>query len=438
MKVIRKVLAIGLSCAVVCLAFCGCGAKDSTESKKGGEFKGLYSNKSSENRLLFDKRELEGDTNLEVFWFQNTARDDLKDAAAMYKDIYGGDISYYFSSWNDRATDLALLNSSKELPDVLLGFVEYDFPKFTDMGLFSEIGDDEFDFNSQYVDKNSVDTLVTKDSKKYGISVKDDPEVIIYNKDTITNLGYETPYQLWKKGNWTWDELRKLAKNLSMDTDSDGIIDTYGFNAWSLKALFASNNTWPLKNEGGQTVLNITDKAMTEAFQLEYDMYNVDKSFSPEVGETAFISGKTAMYLERPQYIYHFINNGVNADSIEIAPVPKGPSATENIAFNSPNTSAISNSCKNKQAALAFIECYISVQVGMSETGPRESYGYTYSKQQQEVMDAVKKYKTISIVPTGYGSLNNFVTAIFTEIQKGTTVSAAVELYKGKMEKEIK
>ena len=434
MNKIKEIIAFVLSLAVICGTFCACGSDKGSD--KGG-FDGLYSNKTSEDRLLFEKRNIEGNADIEVFWIQSTARDDLKDAAAMYEDLYGGKVDYYFSSWNDRATDLALLNSANKLPDVLLGFVEYDFPKFTDMGLFSEIGEDEFDFTSEYIDSKSIETLVTKDSKKYGICVKDDPEVIIYNKDTIEELGYETPYELWKKDAWTWDALKELAKNLSVDSDNDGVTDKYGFNAWSLKALFAANNTWPLKISDGKAALNINDKAMTETFQLQYDMYNTDKSFSPEVGETAFISGKVAMYLERPQYIYHFINNGVDADSIEIAPVPKGPSATEYISFNSPSTSAVGNSCENKQAALAFIECYISVQVAMAETGPRESYGYTYTDRQKEVMDAVKGYKTADIVPTGYGNFNNYLTAMFESIKQGTTVSAAIELYRSKMESEL-
>ena len=131
-------------------------------------------------------------------------------------------------------------------------------------------------------------------------------------------------------------------------------------------------------------------------------------------------------------------HDDMNADSIEIAPVPKGPSASDYMSFYSPVTSAISNTCKNKEAALAFIECYISVQAGMLKTGPRESYGYSYTEQQKEIMDVVSKFDTVEIVSTGYGSFNKNLTGIFNDISKGSTVSAAIELYKNKMENDLK
>jgi ABC-type glycerol-3-phosphate transport system substrate-binding protein len=435
MKKIVRILSLVMSVILLLSVFTACGTNGKKPNKN---FKGLYDNESAEARLLFEKRKIEGDANLEVFWFMSEARDDVKDAASMYKDLYGGEISYYFSSWNDRETDLALLNSAKEVPDVLLGFLEYDFPKFIDMGLFGEIGDNDFDFNNQYVDKKSVESFLTADSKKYGIAVKDDPEVLIYNKDYITKLGFETPYELYKKGEWNWESLKKLAKNLSYDSDNDGMLDHYGFNVWSMKSLFVANNTWPLLRENGVPKLNISAKEVTETYQLLYDICNVDKAFSPEVGETAFPAGKVAMYIERPQLIQHFVNNGMNADSIEIAPVPKGPSASDYMSFYSPVTSAISNTCKNKEAALAFIECYISVQAGMLKTGPRESYGYSYTEQQKEIMDVVSKFDTVEIVSTGYGSFNKNLTGIFNDISKGSTVSAAIELYKNKMENDLK
>ena len=106
--------------------------------------------------------------------------------------------------------------------------------------------------------------------------------------------------------------------------------------------------------------------------------------------------------------------------------------------INASATSAISNTCKNKEAALAFIECYISVQAGMLKTGPRESYGYSYTEQQKEIMDVVSKFDTVEIVSTGYGSFNKNLTGIFNDISKGSTVSAAIELYKNKMENDLK
>ena len=427
MKKINKLLAVTLVLVMlVTAALTGCG-----KDENNGDID-LYGDNAMGSRLVFEKRELEGDTNLEVFWFDAEPREDVVAAASLYKELYGGEITYYCSSWNDRATDLALLNSAKQLPDVLLGFVQYDFPTFADMGLFAQINDDEFDFDNQYVDGPSSSSLVNK----YGIAVKDDPEVIIYNKKTITQLGYETPWEMYKKGTWNWDSFKTLAKNLSYDSDKDGTIDHYGFNCYYMNAFFVSNNTWPLIGSNDTPQLNVDSKGIRETWQLLYDMSNVDKSFSSK-GLQGFIDGNVAMYLERPLYIKNMIANGVPAEDIEIAPVPKGPSASEYLSWYSPNISAVSNSCTKKEAALAFIECYISIQAEMKKTGPRESYGYTWSEQQKECMDVVSNLKTVEILPLGYGTLDGNLTSIKNEIMKGSTVSAAVELYKSKMESSL-
>lgn len=429
MKKFNKGLAFVLALVMLmATALVGCG----NGGNEGNGDVDLYGENASEARLVFDKRELEGDTNLEVFWFSSEPREDVVAAASLYKELYGGEISYYCSSWNDRATDLALLNSAKQLPDVLLGFVQYDFPKFTEMGLFAEISEDEFDFNNQYVDSAASKSLVAN----HGIAVKDDPEVIIYNKKTITEMGYETPWEMYQKGTWDWDNFRKLAKNLSYDSDNDGTIDRFGFSSYYMNALFVANNTWPLTGSLDAPELNVDDKAMQETWQLLYDMKNVDKSFSGKTLQ-GFLDGEFAMYMERPQYIKSMVTNGIPAEDIEIAPVPKGPSASEYLSWYSPNISAVSNSCEKKEAALAFIECYISIQVEMKKTGPRESYGYTYTEQQKECMDIVSNFKTVDILPLGYGTVDSNLTGIKSEISKGSTVSAAVELYKSKMESSL-
>lgn len=440
MKTIRKIVSVLLCAVMLSCIFAGCGG-DSGSSKTSSSsdgFKSLYGDQTAEQRLLFEKRDLT-DANIELFWFQSSLRDDIRDAIEMYKELYGGEVEVYNSSWNDRATDLALLNTAGELPDVLFGFLEYDFPKFIQMGIFSEISPDQFDFSSPYIDKNATDTLLTLDGKIYGVAVKDDPEVLIYNKKHISDMGYETPYELYQKGEWNWSTFRTLAKNLTYDEDKDGIFDHYGFNAWSLKALMVSNNTWPLVSNNGKAALNLDSPEMRATYQLIYDMANVDKSLAATSYSSfeRIATGEVAMYLERPQYIVSVINAGAEAEDIEIAPVPKGDAASDYLSFYSPVSSAISNSCKNKEAALALIECYISVQKQMSDTGPRESYGYTFTAQQQEVMDFVRERASVDLVPTGYGQISSYLNNIYSEIQKGTTVAAAVELYKNKMNNEL-
>lgn len=440
MKATNKILSLICTVSVFLATLVGCGGEknDTQNSSSDNGFKSLYGDQTAEQRLLFKKRDV-SDADLELFWFSENLRDDVRDTIEMYKELYGGKVEVYKSGWNERASNLTLLNSAGEMPDVLLGFLEYDFPKFVEKGFFMEIGSDEFDFSSKYIDKAAVDSIMTDRGKIYGISVKDDPEVVIYNKKYISGLGYETPYELYKKDNWNWNTMRDLAKKLSYDSDNDGAYDHFGLNAWSLKALMVSNNTWPLVSNGSKVALNLDNSSMRAVYQLIYDMVNVDKSIpnADGMGLSKVADGTVGMFIERPQYITTVIATGAKAEDVEIVPVPKGDSASEYLSFYSPVSSAVGNSCKNKEAALAFIECYISVQKQMSETGPRESYGYTFTEEQQEIISVVRNNKSVNIVPTGYGQFNNYLTGIFGEIKKGSTVSAAVELYKNQMNNEL-
>ncbi|MBQ8747834.1 MAG: carbohydrate ABC transporter substrate-binding protein [Clostridia bacterium] len=51
------------------------------------------------------------------------------------------------------------------------------------------------------------------------------PYAIFFNKDMITNLGIENPYDLVEKNEWTIDKYEELARAASRDADSSGTYD---------------------------------------------------------------------------------------------------------------------------------------------------------------------------------------------------------------------
>ena len=48
---------------------------------------------------------------------------------------------------------------------------------------------------------------------------------ILYNKNLYTELGYENPYEMVAKGEWTMDKLYEMTKGVNLDLNGDGIID---------------------------------------------------------------------------------------------------------------------------------------------------------------------------------------------------------------------
>ncbi|MDF2484627.1 MAG: hypothetical protein K0R46_795, partial [Herbinix sp.] len=76
---------------------------------------------------------------------------------------------------------------------------------------------------------------------------KDAPGLgVFWNKRLFEEAGLDPDllYDLQKNGEWTWDKLHELAKQLTIDSNSDGVTDTYGISTWQreiVKAAVFSN-----------------------------------------------------------------------------------------------------------------------------------------------------------------------------------------------------
>lgn len=125
-----------------------------------------------------------------------------------------------------------------------------------------------------------------------------------YNRDMVKEAGLETPNELQKRGEWTWEKMREYAKALTKDTDGDGQIDVWGLterlDPWPVGQEMAVylNGGGLFLQEGGKFVYGLNRPEALAAMQLWRDMVNVDKSVL--IGDAAntrgeFINGKAAM-----------------------------------------------------------------------------------------------------------------------------------------------
>lgn len=182
----------------------------------------------TETAVNVDKNSLNGKA-LTVFYPGSSAPQFIKDAISKYEKTYNCKVTYLPSSWNSRANDLANYVNAGKSPDAVIGMVAEDFPLYATSGLLETIDLKAFDINNDKIDTATTKDVFTWDGKTYAIGAFYETEVIIYNKTLIEDAGYKTPLQLYNEGKWTWDEFRKLAKNMSYDNDGDGTNDVYGF-----------------------------------------------------------------------------------------------------------------------------------------------------------------------------------------------------------------
>ena len=150
---------------------------------------------------------------------------------------------------------------------------------------------------------------------------------MVYNADTLKQLGLEDPNELYAKGEWTWDKFEELAKASNQDTDNNGVTDIYGYGgdlSLTLREFLASNNAILVKEDGTE---GLTDPKTVEVFQFLSKLYNDDKAGRPLTDDWndniyAWTQSK-CVFAPTPMWIIQGEEINFN---YRIVPWPKGPS----------------------------------------------------------------------------------------------------------------
>jgi multiple sugar transport system substrate-binding protein len=190
------------------------------------------------------------------------------------------------------------------------------------------------------------------------------PTGLLYRKDLLDKAGLQPPK--------TWDEFRATAKKLTVDTNSDGKPDRYGF------AMVGSNNgsggsrfipvmrtfgAQELRQDGDKWVTDYNTPEATRAFQLYGDLVNTDKVVPPGPFQTSYgeavalmASDKAAMMITGPHTI-----GAVTAQNPDLkgklagTPLPTAPGKQSAAALGMLGFS-VSNQSKNKEAAAQYLK----------------------------------------------------------------------------------
>lgn len=178
-----------------------------------------------------------------------------------------------------------------------------------------------------------------------------------YNNDLFEDNGLTTPLEMWENGEWTIPNMIELAKELTIDVDSDGVNDTFGYGS-TARQLFTIGN-------GARTV-EFTDTGIDLVWDrpeyirgLEYA--NEISAYSTNgTPDRDFPAGKIAMYGERIQCSRYYSKSSpdcnVNFDAVWV-PFPKGEDGEGYMGSISTGSEAIciGKGSKNIEGAKVFI-----------------------------------------------------------------------------------
>jgi multiple sugar transport system substrate-binding protein len=203
----------------------------------------------------------------------------------------------------------------------------------------------------------------------YGLPRDFQTIVLFYNKDLFDAAGMDYPTE-----DWTMDDLRAAALQLTLDNDGDGITDQWGlFTDLYDMELFWSEALWAfggeiLNEDNTQTLLG--EGAARDAWHLLSDMVLVDGSI-PDPNEYAQYGDPFAAGVAAMTTIGHWVVPEYSQLSFawDVAPLPEGP-VQRATSVNSAGFVISANSV-NPDAAWEFIKYAIgsSGQTRLTELG---------------------------------------------------------------------
>lgn len=244
----------------------------------------------------------------------------------LFKSKYGGNIEYIPTTWDTRYSDL----STHVLGGDGVDFFPCDtaaLPKGVINGMFQPV-DDYIDMDSElWADVKDAMEIYNFNGKHYEFVNSVSAEaVVIYNKQTIEENGFDDPWELYQAGEWNWDTFTSMLQNF-VDPDNDQWgLDGY----WAEKALFLSAGVPSVTSENGSLKTNLMDATVEKAMNFQYDLYNkglvMDRSLFDWQEQPAFMGeGRELFYIVGAWHVQSNPDTwatGIAPENLGLAPVP--------------------------------------------------------------------------------------------------------------------
>lgn len=298
-------------------------------------------------------------------WGNDNHKQTLTEIAAEFTEQNPGvTVEIMTIPFNDYQQKLSIMLASRTAPDI--GWLsDTMIPQFLDSGQLLDVSaikdDASYDFGDLF--PATLEAL-TMDGSLYGIPFSTPPSMIFYNKTLFKQKGLKTPTELYKEGNWTYEEMIKAAKALTDPSQGIyGVKLTREWKTWSsaVYSLVRAYGSRVLSEDGMKFELNTPEGQ--QAIQLYYDLIFKDQVHPKPGDQLTFDSGKLAMFRD----VYSSVTSARAIKDFEwdVAPMPKGPAGSGNwIGFAG---YTVFKDTKHPEEAVAFLK-FVSNKQSMSST----------------------------------------------------------------------
>lgn len=330
-----------------------------------------------------------------------------------FMDKYGIEIEWMPLSWNEYLTQLPQLVASGNPPDTAR-LTDARYLNLIYGGLVSPLNE-YLVLEDEYWDKDVLDVFCL-DGNYYGVNTGEiDTYFIYYNKTLFEEEGIDDPYELYEKGEWTFDKLREIAKKATLYADDGVTVETYGISSYQKVAFALTQGEDMVRyNDASATFEpNIKSPAVIAGLNFYKDLIADGSMYPAYHGYTEFPMRKLAMFFEMPENaIYN--NDLLNKMKDEIGIVPFPASIIDGKYYAPSNIIAhsVPANCQNPEGGMLWNYYWIRrMKLGeatKNETWQNRRYKMMTEEHEKVIIDYLEKAKKVSTKIFSLTEMSNY------------------------------
>jgi len=360
-----------------------------------------------------------------------------------YEEKNNGKITFVYSPYGEKTGKLAAMLAAGNPPDVYApidGFPQYAMNEYAQpidnlINLKDPIWKDV---------KDAYDATEWIGKHNFVVINKGASDVLWYNKTLFENNGLETPYDLYKNGNWNWDTFRDSAIKLTQDSDGDKVIDQWGFSSGPEAFIATTGNDLVKINGKSGTIennLKNTDvvRALTFFQEAGPGKFNI---IQPDLNAymNDFQKGKLAMVMGATWGDTVWWKDLMAKGQCSFVPAPKDPNSKDYYVGGSAELWMIPKGAANPEGAAAFYtelrKATIDPEVDKIANKSLETRGW--KTQEIEMNNELKKLNYTYSFFGGVGTLGSDRWGMWYDLRvAGTPVQTVLEKHNNIWNTEI-
>ena len=276
---------------------------------------------------------------------------------ALFEDTYGAKIEYMPTTSDKRFDDLATSILGGTSPDIF-AYEWRTFPYDISKGQYQAIDSlVNWDDPKWAAVKDTADSFIWKGEHyiaPLGYSFND-THVLMYNKTTMADNGFEDPYELYLNGEWDWNTFVDMMKTYVESNDSGS--ERYGIGGWWANAFVYTSGETMVTYDGTKFGNNLRSQKIERAQGVLEDIFKNNLIKRGWIGgESAFVDDSILFY-SMGTWAYNAAAKSCPDDVIQIVPFPKDPDSDKYYVSNKVFAYMWVKGSENADCVKAWFDC---------------------------------------------------------------------------------